>query len=132
MAGEITVTIKIDATGIGGGSDDPAELSFTHGTTPVEVTRGKPIVGDSAFTLDLGDVAAGSGFLLYLRALVGNFYFKLGATSETPVATDSHLYIAEGEAYPVPINPNATAMAGIRGVSDQATTGQLEYILYGS
>lgn len=132
MAGSIIIAVKIDATGIGGGSDDPAGLSFTASQVPVEIARGKPIVSNTAFTLDLGDVAAGKGFLLYLRALAGNFYFVLGSTDATPSATNSHLYIPEGEGYPVPINPNATAMAGIRGLSDEATTGQLEYILYGS
>ncbi len=132
MAGSIKIAIKLDATGIGGGSDDPASTSFTASQVPVEIAKGKPIVGSDAFSLDLGDIAAGSGFLLYLKALVGNFYFVLGSTDATPEATNSHLYIPEGEGYPIPINPDATAMAGIRGISDEETTGQLEYILYGS
>lgn len=132
MAGSIDIAVKIDATGIGGGSDDPAGLSFTASQTPVEIARGKPIVSNTEFSLDLGDVAAGSGFLLYLRALVGNFYFVLGSTDATPSATNSQIYLPEGEGYPIPINPNATAMPGIRGISDEETTGQLEYVLYGS
>jgi len=89
------------------------------------------VVGNTAFNLDLGDIAAGKGYILWLYAITGNFYFKLGATSGTPVATDSHLYLPEGEAYPIPINPNATAMSGVRGVSDSAN-GKLEYVLVGS
>lgn len=130
MAAEVTIGQSIEITALAGG-DESRVIKFTSGTTPAETVQGKPIISNSAVTLDLGDIAAGSGYLLYLEALVGNVYVKLGATSGTPVNTDSHLYILEGEGYTIPINPNATAVAGIQLVSDSAT-GQVKYILIGS
>lgn len=130
MAAEVTVSNTVEITALAGG-DESRVIKFVHGTTPTETVQGKPIIGNTAVTLDLGDIAAGSGFLLYLEALVGNVYVKLGVTSGTPVSTDSHLYILAGEGYTIPINPNATAMTGIRLVSDSAT-GQIKYILVGS
>ena len=81
--------------------------------------------------MDLGDIAVGSGYLLYLEALVGNVYVLLGATSGTPTSTTAELYIKEGEGFIIPINPNATAIPGVRLISDSAT-GQVKYILVGS
>lgn len=130
MAAEATITQKIDITGLSGGEEGRA-IKFTSASTPAETVQGKPIIADSAVTLDLGDIAAGSGFLLYVEALVGDVYIKLGATSGTPTAADSHLYVPEGEGYTIPINPNATAMPGIRLVSDDSD-GQIKYILVGS
>lgn len=114
------------------GSETEVSLSFTSGTAPAEVVKGQPVVSNTAFTLNLGDIAAGSGYILWLRAIVGNFYFILGATTGDPDADNSHLYIPEGEAYPIPINPDASMMTGIRGISDEATTGKLGYVLVGS
>ena len=113
------------------GGDEWRIVKFISGTTPAETVQGKPVIANSAVTLDLGDIAAGSGYLLYLEALVGNVYVLLGATSGTPVLTTAELYIKEGEGYVIPINPNATAMPGIRLISDSAT-GQVKYILVGS
>lgn len=104
---------------------------FTHGTTPAEIVKGCPVTGTTATSLDLGDIAAGSGFCLYLEPLVGNFYVKLGVTTGTPLSTDSHLYVKTGQGYVIPINPNATAIPGIRFVGDSATA-QLLYCLVGS
>ena len=104
---------------------------FTHGTAPAEIVKGCPVTGTTAASLDLGDIAVGSGFCLYMEALVGNFYVKLGATTGTPLSTDSHLYAKTGQGYVIPINPNATAMPGIRFVGDSATA-QLLYCLVGS
>ncbi len=130
MAAEVSVSNIVEITALAGG-DESRSIKFTHGTTPAETVQGKPIIGNSAVTLDLGDIAAGSGFLLYLEALVGNVYVTLGSTSATPSATASHLYILEGEGYTIPINPNSTAMPGVRLLSDSAT-GQIKYILVGS
>ncbi|HEC66923.1 MAG TPA: hypothetical protein ENI23_16735 [bacterium] len=130
MSAEVSVANTIEITALAGG-DESRVIKFTSGTTPAETVQGKPIIGNTAVTLDFGDIAAGSGYLLYLEALVGNVYVKLGVTSGTPVNTDSHLYILEGEGYTIPINPNATAMSGVRLVSDSAT-GQIKYILIGS
>jgi hypothetical protein len=130
VAAECKVTQRIEVTDLAGG-DEHANTLFTSGTTPAETVRGKPIIADSAVTLDLGDIAAGSGFALYIEALVGNLYILLGATSGTPLSTTAELYIPEGEGYVIPINPNATAMPGIRVISDSAT-GQIKYFLVGS
>lgn len=129
MAAEATVTQALEITSLAGG-DESRIIKFTSGTTPTETVQGKPIIANTAVTLDLGDIAAGSGYLLYLEALVGNVYVKLGTTSGTPLNTDSHLYIKAGEGYTIPINPNSTAMSGIRLISDSAT-GQIKYILVG-
>jgi len=130
MSATVTLATKIKITPTIG-SETEVSKSFTSDTVPVEVVKGQPVVGNTAFNLDLGDIAAGKGYILWLYAITGNFYFKLGATSGTPAAIDSHLYLPEGEAYPIPINPNATAMSGVRGVSDSAN-GKLEYVLVGS
>lgn len=129
MAAEISLYHIIEITG--SDDDDIISKKFTLGTTPVEIVRGTPVVGNIAFDLDLGDIAVGSGYFLYLEAITGNFYFILGATSGTPDEDNSHLYIPEGEGYPIPINPDASMMTGIRGISDSAT-GKLRYILVGS
>jgi hypothetical protein len=129
MAAEVKIVCRCEVTGLG--DSVSVKKSFVSGTTPAETVNSRASVADSAFTLDLGDIAAGSGFLLYLRAITGNFYFKLGETSGTPAAADSHLYIPEGEAYVIPITPNATSMPGVRGISD-SSSGELEYMLIGS
>jgi hypothetical protein len=132
MAATATIAIKMTVTPTTGNVTEVSR-SFTSATAPAEVLWNQAVVGSDAFTLDLGDVAAGAGYLLWLRPIVGNFYFKLnGGASDTPILTDSHLYIKEGEAYVIPINPNATAMARIRGISDTATTGKIEYLLIGA
>ena len=130
MAAEVTVSNTVEITALAGG-DESRVIKFVHGTTPAETVQGKPIIANSAVTLDLGDIAAGKGYLLYLEALVGNVYVLLGATSGTPLSTTAQLYILEGEGYTIPINPDSTAMAGIRLISDSAT-GQIKYILVGS
>jgi len=130
MAAEASVTQIIEVTGLSGGDENRAH-KFASALTPAETVQGKPIIANSAVTLDLGDVAAGKGFLLYVEALAGNVYVKLGATTGTPTSTDSHLYIPEGEGYIIPINPNATAMPGIRLISD-GSDGQIKYFLIGS
>jgi hypothetical protein len=130
MAAALEISSIFEITGLYSGNEALIN-KFTHATTPAEVVKGCPVTGTTATSLDLGDIAAGSGFSLYLEALVGNFYIKLGATSGTPVATDSHLYIKVGESYVIPINPNATAMPGIRFVGDSATA-KLLYCLVGS
>ena len=87
----------------------------------------------TGFTLDLGNIAVGSGYILWLHPIVGDFYFILGTTTGTPSATNSHLHIKEGEAYAIPINPNATMMLGVRGIAagTNASTARLEYHLIG-
>ena len=125
---DITTVLKIDGLYSG---NETIPNKFTHATTPAEVVKGCPVTGTTATSLDLGDIAAGSGFSLYLEALVGNFYVKLGVTTGIPVLTDSHLYIKTGEGHIIPINPNATAMPGIRFVGDSATA-KLLYCLVGS
>ena len=130
MAASVSIGQMIEVLDLDGG-DEGRIIKFTSASTPAETVQGKPIIADSAVTLDLGDIAAGSGFLLYLEALTGNIYVKLGVTTGTPTATDSHLYIPEGEGYIIPINPNATAMSGIRIVSDNSD-GQIKYMLIGT
>jgi len=127
---QVDISQTIEILDLAGG-DEHRIHKFTSSTTPAETVQGKPVISNSAVTLDLGDVAAGKGFLLYIEALVGNLYVKLGVTEGTPVSTDSHLYIPEGEGYTIPINPNATAMAGVRIISDDSD-GQIKYIIVGS
>jgi len=130
MAAELTINSLFQVSGLYSGKEiKPAR--FTSATTPAELVKGCPVTGTTETSLDLGDVAAGSGFSLYLEALTGNFYIKLGATTGIPIATDSHLYLEEGGHVALPINPNATAMPGIRFVGDDASS-QLLYILVGS
>lgn len=130
MAATVDIVQMIEVLALAGGAEW-RNVKFTSSTTPTETVQGKPIIANSAVTLDLGDIAAGSGYLLYLEALVGNVYVLLGATTGIPVSTTAELYIKEGEGYVIPINPNATAMPGIRLISDSAT-GQVKYILVGS
>ena len=130
MAAELTVRQHIEVTGLAGGEEYRIH-SFTSGTTPAETVQGKPIIADSAVTLDLGDIAAGKGYALYVEALVGNLYILLGATSGTPLSTTAQLYIPEGEGYVIPINPNSTAVPGVQVISDDSD-GQIKYFLVGS
>lgn len=129
MAATVDIAQIIEVIGLAGG-DENRIIKFTSSNTPVETVNGKPIIANSTVSLDLGDIAAGSGFCLYLEALVGNLYITLGSTDATPSNVTSHLYIPEGEGYVIPINPNATAMPGIRILSDSAT-GQISYRLIG-
>ena len=130
MAAEVSISQTIEVTSLAGG-DEYINHRFTAGTTPTETVTGRPVVSNTAVTLDLGDIAAGSGFLLYVEALVGNVYVLLNATAGTPEDTTAQLYIKAGEGYTIPINPNATAMAGVRLISDEATTGKFKYMLIG-
>ncbi len=130
MAAELKIVSRIEVTGLAGGEEHRDHLQIS-GTTPTETVQGKPIIANTAVTLNLGDIAAGSGYALYIEALVGNCYVLLGATSGTPTLTTAELYIPEGEGYVIPINPNATAMPGVRIISDSAT-GQIKYFLVGS
>ena len=129
MSAGVTVTQTIEVTALAGG-DEYINHRFTA-TTPTETVTGRPVVSNTAVTLDLGDIAAGSGFLLYVEALIGNVYILLNATAGTPEDTTAQLYIKEGEGYTIPINPNSTAMEGIRLISDEATTGKFKYMLIG-
>ncbi len=129
MAATAVIATKIIVTPTTGRATEVG-LSFTSATAPAEPVFGQPVLADTAFTLDLGDVAAGSGYILWLYAITGNFYFILGATTGTPDEDNSHLYIPEGEGYPIPLNPDASMMTGVRGISDSAT-GKLEYLLVG-
>ena len=130
MAAEVSITQIMEVTALAGG-DEFINHKFTSGTTPTETVQGKPIIANTAVTLDLGDIAAGAGYLLYVEALVGNVYVLLNATAGTPLLTTAELYIKQGDGFIIPINPNATAMAGVRLISDSAT-GQIKYFLVGS
>ena len=130
MSAEVTITQIMEVTALAGG-DEYIKHKITSGTTPTETVQGKPIIANAAVTLDLGDIAAGAGYLLYVEALVGNVYILLNATAGTPLLTTADLYIKEGDGFVIPINPNATAMAGVRLISDSAT-GQIKYFLVGS
>lgn len=129
MAASLSLTQIIELTG--SNQDRIICQKATCTSVPVEVLEQSPILGASAASLDLGDIAAGKGFFIYLEAVVGSFYVKLGATTGTPVETDSHLYIQAGEGYSIPINPNATAMPGIRVIGSGATA-VLRYFLVGA
>jgi len=129
MAATVTVGQTIEVTNLAGG-DEYVSHRFTT-TTPTETVTGRPVVSNTAVSLDLGDIAVGSGFLLYVEALVGNVYILLAATAGDPLSTTAHLYIKEGQGYTIPINPNATIMTGVRLISDQATTGKFKYMLIG-
>lgn len=128
MAASLNITSIVEISG--SNQDRTICKKTTHASTPTEVLEQSPVLGSSAATIDLGDIAAGSGFFIWLEASVGNFYIKLGATSGTPGATDSHFYITEGTGYAIPLNANATAMPGIRVVGDSATA-VLHYCLIG-
>lgn len=126
---ELKITNIVRVSGLG--NDDPKVHGFTSTSTPAELAGGVSSVGVTAGSLDFGDIAVGSAVMLWFRALTGNFYLKLGVTTGTPILTDAHLYIKEGESYPIPLNPNSTAMSGIRYVSDSAS-GKMEYRLVGT
>jgi len=132
MSATVDVSQIIEVIGLVGG-DESYVIKFTSAGTPAETVNGRPIISNAAFSLKLGDIAVGSGFCLYLEALVGNLYVALGweAGDDEVSATTAQLYIPEGEGYIIPINPNATAMPGIRILSDEATTGQISYRLIG-
>jgi len=130
MAAEAVVTVTLEVNSLTGG-DEWVTHKFTSDTTPAETLLQKPIIANTSVTLDLGNIAAGSGYLLYLESLVGNTYVLLNATTGDPTSTTAELYIKEGEGFVLPLNPNATAMAGIRLLSDSAT-GQVKYFLVGS
>jgi len=130
MAAELNITSIFEITGLYTGNEDLIQ-KFTAGSAPAEVVKGSPVTGTTATSIDLGDIAAGSGFSLYLEAITGNFYIKLGVTTGTPVSTDSQIYLLEGQHCVIPINPNATAMPGVRFVGDDASS-QLLYVLVGS
>jgi len=129
MAAELNITSIFEITGLYTG-DDILVDKFTATNVPVEVVKGCPITGTTGTSIDLGDIAAGKGFSLYLEAITGNFYIKLGATAGDPVLTDSQIYLLEGEHCVLPINPNATAMPGVRFIGDDASS-QLLYVLVG-
>ena len=130
MAAELNISSIFEITGLYTGNEALIQ-KFTAGSTPAEVVKGSPITGTTGTSIDLGDIAAGSGFSLYLEAIVGNFYIKLGATAGDPVNTDSHIYLLEGQHCVIPINPNATAMPGVRFIGSSATS-KLLYVLVGS
>ncbi len=131
MAATATVAFKVIVTPTTGRTKEFG-LSFTSGTAPAETTPMEASVGNTAFDIDFGHIAAGSAYIFCVYAVTGNFYFKFNSASGDPASTDSHIYIPEGEGYPIPINPNSTAFAnGIRGISDSAS-GKLEYMLIGS
>jgi hypothetical protein len=132
MAATLDIYQMLEVIGLSGGNESKA-IKFTKGQTPAEITSGRPIIGDTAYDLDLGDIAAGSGFCLYLEALVGSLYVTLGwvNTDPDPSATTSHLYISQGEGYIIPLNFNSTAMPGI-GILSNNASGQISYKLIGS
>lgn len=179
MAATLDIYQMLEIIGLGGGNESKA-TKFTKGVTPAEIVSGRPIIGNTAYILDLGDIAIGSGFCLYLESIVGSLYVTLGlstwadatnyvvgnivtysdteyvcivahlseasggtheepdtntidwiASTTNPAANLSHLYISEGEGYIIPINYNATAMPGIRILSNNAN-GQISYKLIGS
>lgn len=127
MAATLVVKQHIEIVGLGGG-DESRTYGFTSSTTPTETVSGKPIIGSSAFTLDLGDITIGKSIALYIEAIVGNVYVFIGST--TPVSTNCHLYILEGQGYTIPINPDATAVPSIKLLGSSATC-QIRYILVG-
>lgn len=130
MAAELNISGIFEITGLYTGNE--ALISkYTTGNAPNEITKQSPVTGTTATLLDLGSIAAGSAFSLYLEALVGNFYIKLGSASGTPVATDAQIYLLEGQHAIVPINPNSTAMPGIMYVGDEAGA-KLLYLLVGA
>ena len=92
MAAEVNILVGLEVTGLGG-REDTRFNRFTSGTTPTEIVRGKPVIGNTAATLNLGDIAAGSGYILYLEAIIGNLYVKLGVTTGTPAAADSRGFL---------------------------------------
>ena len=130
MAAELNISSIFEITGLYTGNEALIQ-KFTAGSTPVEVVKGSPVTGTVATLLDLGDIAAGKGFSLYLEAIKGDFYIKLGSTSGTPLSTDSQIYLLEGQHCILPLNPDSTAMAGIMFVGDDAAS-QLLYVLVGS
>lgn len=128
MAASLSLTQIIELSG--SNQDRVIANKTTVGVTPTNAVEQAPVLGTTSTTLDLGDIAAGKGFFIYMEATGGNFYVKLGATTGDPILTDSHLYILSGEGYCIPINPNATAMAGIR-VKGSAAAAVLRYFLVG-
>ena len=129
MAAELKITSTLEITGLYTGNESLTK-TFTAGDAPAEVVKHCPITGTVGTSVDLGAIAAGAGISIYMEAITGNFYIKLGATAGDPVATDSHVYLLAGQHCIIPLNPNATAMAGIRYISDSAT-GKLLYLLVG-
>jgi len=129
MAAELSITSIFEITGLYTGNETLID-KFTSTSVPIEVVKGSPVTGITETSIDLGDIAAGKGFSLYLEAITGNFYIKLGATTGIPVNTDSQIYLLEGEHCVIPINPDSTAMPGVRFIGDDASS-QLLYVLVG-
>lgn len=128
MAAELSVKTIMKVTGLG--NDLVKVHGWTSATTPTELASGLVSCGTTAGNIDLGDIAAGKGIILWFRATTGNFYLKIGATSGDPVLTDSHLYVLEGESYALPINPNSTAVPGVRYIGSSASS-VFEYSVVG-
>lgn len=130
MAAELNISSVLEITGLYTGNESLIS-KYTAGTAPNEITKQSPVTGTTATLLDLGSIAVGAAFSLYLEALVGNFYIKLGSASGTPLLTDSQIYLLLGQHTVIPINPNAVAMPGIMYVGDSATA-KLLYLLVGA
>lgn len=126
-----TVSAKCVLEVLGLVRDRTVSTACTYDDAPAEFVEGCPVVGTTAGSLDLGDIAAGSVTLLYLEAVNGGFLFKLGATTGTPATTDSHISLDEGEWTLLRLNDNAVAMSGVRYIGDEATTGSFYYFAIG-
>ncbi len=126
MAAEAKYTTNLQVTGLG--EELNCKNTKTSATTPEEKIKLYSVLGASAETLKLGDIAAGDGFLLYMKAVSGNFYIDLGSTSSTPSSSTSTIYIVEGNSALVPINPDSSAMPGIR-VKGSVSGASLEYAI---
>ena len=57
MAATVDIVQMIEVLALAGG-DEWRNIKFTSSTTPTETVQGKPIIANSAVTLDLGDIAA--------------------------------------------------------------------------
>jgi len=130
MAATLNITSIFEVDGLYTGNE-VLITKYTTENTPNEITKQSPVTGTTATLLEMGSIAAGSAFSLYLEALIGNFYIKLNSTAGTPLSTDSQIYLLEGQHTVIPINPDATAMAGVMYVGDEAGA-QLLYVLVGA
>ena len=130
MAATLNITSIFETDGLYTGNEVLIH-KYTAGDAPNEIIKQSPVTGTTGTLLDMGSIAVGSAFSLYLEALVGNFYIKLGSAAGDPVLTDAQIYLLEGQQTVIPINPNATAMPGIMYIGDEAGA-QLLYVLVGA
>ncbi len=130
MAGALTVTTKVDITGLGTEINVSEIITMT---VPIEYQEGYTVVDGQTTAVDLFDMAdhiiLTKIYGVFLKAEVDKIYILLDtAGTATYVETDADLVLQEGEACWLPINPANNAGLSIDG--DQATSA-LSWMIVG-